>query len=128
MRIALPEDFLSSRKRKPECTSLLFVDENENDMAKRIASERNVSVEERTNDELAYLARLEDEACELAESGEFRAAVEKFQRLCASNGATSRHFEMKAQLHMELGEYWEAIKASTKSVELDGEWADVFLF
>lgn len=127
MHIAIPEEYFAGRKHKHDCTQSMIIEESEVDSAKCEIFKNGSLVEKRACSESAYLKRLEEEACELAESGDFQAAAERFQRLCAADGATPRHFEMKAQIHMELGEYWEAIKASTRSVELDGEWVDVFL-
>ncbi|KAL0556287.1 hypothetical protein IC582_004799 [Cucumis melo] len=63
----------------------------------------------------------------LAESGKFREALGKWETALTLMPENAILHEQKAQVLLEVGEAWGALKAATRATDLDPSWAEAWI-
>lgn len=71
----------------------------------------------------AQVARLQDEGNALAEEGNYGGALSRWEAALALDPCRAVLQEQRAQLLIELGDFWPAVKAATRATELEPGWA-----
>ncbi|KAM6571140.1 hypothetical protein CsatA_015220 [Cannabis sativa] len=63
----------------------------------------------------------------LAEDGEYREALGKWETALLLNPQNAVLHEQKAQILLELGDAWSALKAASRATELEPSWAEAWI-
>lgn len=63
----------------------------------------------------------------LAEDGKFREALGKWEAALNLMPENAVLFEQKAQVLLELGDAWSALKAASRATELEPSWAEAWI-
>ncbi|KAK8298428.1 hypothetical protein V6Z12_D05G254200 [Gossypium hirsutum] len=63
----------------------------------------------------------------LAEDGKFREALGKWETALNLMPENAVLLEQKAQVLLELGDAWSALKAATRATELESSWAEAWI-
>ncbi|CAK9182513.1 unnamed protein product [Ilex paraguariensis] len=63
----------------------------------------------------------------LAEDGKYREALGKWEAALTLTPDRAVLHEQKAQLLLEIGEAWNALKAATRAAELEPSWAEAWI-
>ncbi|EPS63841.1 hypothetical protein M569_10942 [Genlisea aurea] len=81
-----------------------------------------------TGSELPLFSRdLESQGNQFAEEGRYREALGKWETAISLTPERAVLHEQKAQVLLELGETWNALKAATRATELESGWAEAWI-
>ncbi|CAK9138487.1 unnamed protein product [Ilex paraguariensis] len=79
-------------------------------------------------DETTQLAEdFQGQGNKLAEDGKYREALGKWEAALTLTPDRAVLHEQKAQLLLEIGEAWNALKAATRAAELEPSWAEAWI-
>lgn len=67
------------------------------------------------------------EGNKLAEEGKYREALGKWEAAITLMPEKATLHEQKAQVLLEIGDAWGALKAATRATELDSSWAEAWI-
>ncbi|PKI54476.1 tetratricopeptide repeat protein 33 [Punica granatum] len=102
------------------------VPENQEQIAKTMASEHDPpSGSDSDRERLAQSFQAQGD--KLAEDGKYREALGKWEAALTLMPENKVLHEQKAQVLLELGDAWSALKAATRATELDPSWAEAWL-
>ncbi|XP_031090505.1 tetratricopeptide repeat protein 33 isoform X2 [Ipomoea triloba] len=98
-------------------------------------SPRNDDVQEKTaapilNDDgetLRLAHSFQEQGNKLAEDGKYREALGKWESALIMMPERAVLHEQKAQILLELGDAWNALKAATRATELEPKWAEAWI-
>ncbi|KAG6390429.1 hypothetical protein SASPL_148163 [Salvia splendens] len=90
--------------------------------------EKNITVRDEEAEERWNLAgKFEAQGNDLAEEGKYRESLVKWEAAITLVPEKAILHEQKAQVLLELGEAWNALKAATRAMKLDPGWAEAWI-
>ncbi|XP_057795647.1 uncharacterized protein LOC131011816 [Salvia miltiorrhiza] len=97
-------------------------------LAKGGVPDKNIRISDEEAEERRKLAgEFEAQGNNLAEEGKYREALVKWEAAITLVPEKAILHEQKAQVLLELGEAWNALKAATRAMELDPGWAEAWI-
>ncbi|XP_020573722.1 tetratricopeptide repeat protein 33 [Phalaenopsis equestris] len=69
----------------------------------------------------------ESEGIQLAESGRYREALTKWETAIVLMPEKAKLHEQKAQVLLEIGDTWNALKAAARATELEPAWSEAWI-
>ncbi|XP_016553830.1 tetratricopeptide repeat protein 33 isoform X3 [Capsicum annuum] len=106
------------KKLNKRCVSL-FEDENPTHNSKEKVA---VSHSDGDDDTMKLVESFQEQGNKLAEEGKYREALGKWESALLLMPDRAILHEQKAQILLELGETWKALKAATRATELEPSW------
>ncbi|KAL3504308.1 hypothetical protein ACH5RR_034149 [Cinchona calisaya] len=88
---------------------------------------RNTSVSDENMDTKKLAQLYVEQGNSLAEDGKFSEALGKWEAALTLTPERAGLHEQKAQVLLELGEAWSAIKAASRATELEPTWAEAWI-
>ncbi|KAL6212017.1 hypothetical protein ACLB2K_017240 [Fragaria x ananassa] len=104
-------------------------DQNDTELNKEQQPEPNdpsVSGEE-DEDVTKLFTSFQSQGTKLAEDGKYREALGKWESALMLMPKSTVLHEQKAQVLIEIGDAWNAIKAATRATELEPSWAEAWV-
>ncbi|KAK4429606.1 Tetratricopeptide repeat protein 33 [Sesamum alatum] len=91
-------------------------------------SKKGTTISDEEDEKRRDLAQdFEAQGNKLAEEGEYREALGKWESAITLMPERAILHEQKAQVLLELGEAWNALKAATRATELEPRWAEAWV-
>ncbi|KAH6759179.1 Tetratricopeptide repeat superfamily protein [Perilla frutescens var. frutescens] len=91
-------------------------------------SDKKTTISDEEAEERRNLAgEFEAQGNKLAEEGKYREALGKWEAAIILLPEKAVLHEQKAQVLLELGEAWNALKAATRATELDPRWSEAWI-
>ncbi|PRQ26661.1 putative acetyltransferase A, auxiliary subunit [Rosa chinensis] len=90
-------------------------------------NESSVSEEEEEDDVAKLFNSFQSRGTKLAEDGKYREALGKWESALLLMPKSVVLHEQKAQVLIEIGDAWNAIKAATRATELEPSWAEAWV-
>ncbi|KAL0438145.1 UNVERIFIED_CONTAM: Tetratricopeptide repeat protein 33 [Sesamum latifolium] len=91
-------------------------------------SKKGTTVSDAEDEKRRNLAQdFEAQGNKLAEEGKYREALGKWESAITLMPERAILHEQKAQVLLELGEAWNALKAATRATELEPRWAEAWV-
>ncbi|CAO2834228.1 unnamed protein product [Amaranthus hypochondriacus] len=101
-------------------------DEEEGEQHKRSNSPSSINNQNPQSNQTLADVFLE-QGNKLAEDGKYREALGKWEAAITLTPEKTVLHEQKAQVLLELGDSWGALKAATRATELDPSWAETWI-
>ncbi|PHU19988.1 hypothetical protein BC332_11139 [Capsicum chinense] len=111
------------KKLNKRCVSL-FEDENPTHNSKEKVA---VSHSDGDDDTMKLVESFQEQGNKLAEEGKYREALGKWESALLLMPDRAILHEQKAQILLELGETWKALKAATRATELEPSWDEAWV-
>ncbi|KGN47682.1 tetratricopeptide repeat protein 33 [Cucumis sativus] len=124
---------ISTRSNLPfEVPGVVEEDDRANPQVKEVTAQPvDRSEDEASDRSLSDLKRLAEsfqaQGNTLAEGGKFREALGKWETALTLMPENAVLHEQKAQVLLEVGEAWGALKAATRATDLDPSWAEAWI-
>ncbi|KAL0326120.1 UNVERIFIED_CONTAM: Tetratricopeptide repeat protein 33 [Sesamum radiatum] len=91
-------------------------------------SKKGTTISDEEDEKRMNLAQdFEAQGNKLAEEGKYREALGKWESAITLMPERAILHEQKAQVLLELGEAWNALKAATRATELEPRWAEAWV-
>ncbi|XP_042490051.1 tetratricopeptide repeat protein 33 [Macadamia integrifolia] len=90
-------------------------------------TDRENLASEPINTELKLAESFQSEGNKLAEEGRFHEALGKWEAALTLMPGRAVLHEQKAQVLLEVGDAWSALKAATRATELEPSWAEAWI-
>ncbi|XP_011027429.1 PREDICTED: tetratricopeptide repeat protein 33 [Populus euphratica] len=100
-------------------------DEDKNSDTKQLGAPHKSLDSEASNRQLAD--SFQDLGNKLAEDGKYREALGKWEAALNLMPGNAVLHEQKAQVLLEIGDPWSALKAATRATELESSWAEAWI-
>ncbi|CAN4121135.1 unnamed protein product [Withania somnifera] len=114
-------------KKKPNKRPIsLFQDlpfDDENPTKEKLAKNEEIS----HDDTVKLVESFQEQGNKLAEEGKYREALGKWESALLLMPDHATLHEQKAQILLELGETWKALKAATRATELEPSWDEAWV-